>query len=86
MSNVERGMLYFSESGWAPPDIVEIAKAFEEECDSEEYEEKITALLRNGLRQAKAEGRDSHDLWREAIKVLRKGDHFLLVMVDAAGG
>jgi hypothetical protein len=32
LSEVERGMLYFSETGWAPPDIATTVQRFDAEC------------------------------------------------------
>jgi hypothetical protein len=85
LSNVEEQMLYFSETSPTLPNMMQIAERFDNEVDSEKYEAKICRLA-NGVR--------SHDhkqcpenirLWNEAIEVLRKEDHYILVMLDSLG-
>jgi len=82
LSEVERKMLYFTETDWAPPDIVETARRFECECDAADYERKIAQLIRNALIDADQE---EFDAWHEAIRTLDKEDHYLGVMLDQAG-
>ena len=82
LSEIERKMLYFSETGWTLPDIWEVNEAFDREYNMAEYEEKIARLIR-GLR-AFARQRNTEDLesWEAAVRLLRNEDHYLLVMVD----
>src|SRR5216684_3255056 len=42
LSEVERKMLYFTESEETLPDIWDVSGQFEKECDCEEYEAKIS--------------------------------------------
>jgi hypothetical protein len=37
LSQLERKILYFSETGWALADITETAQKFEDECDPEHF-------------------------------------------------
>jgi hypothetical protein len=85
LSEVERNMLYFSESDWAPPDIVDTNRQFELECDQPEYERKIAALVRNASKRARKEDKQEFDAWSDAIDNLSKEDHYLLVMIEQAG-
>src|SRR5580700_5889582 len=70
LSEVERKMLYFSESGWAPPDILNTNRQFDLECDQPEYERKIAALIRNARKRVRRENRQEFDDWSDAIDKL----------------
>ena len=47
LTDVERKMLYFSESGWTLPDIDQISDVFDRDYDQGQYERKIGTLIRN---------------------------------------
>jgi len=81
LDEIERKMLYFSETGWTLPDIMEINAAFERDYRDVDYEEKISRLIHNLAERATAE---EHETWDQAVLKLSEGDHYLLVMVDAA--
>ncbi|MGB8259456.1 MAG: hypothetical protein WCE75_03865 [Terracidiphilus sp.] len=82
LTEVERKMLYFSETGWTLPGILEVNAEFERSYDEDEYERRIARLA------AQIEARDAaHDLteqarWDEALVRLSHGDHYLSVLVD----
>jgi len=40
LSDLERKMLYFSESGWTIPDALDVSDAFDREYNSDEYEKE----------------------------------------------
>jgi hypothetical protein len=82
LSELERKMLYFSERYPTLPDIMEVNEKFEAEYDSEEYEGKIKGLARKALRHDQKESPENVPLWREAIQMLNKEDHYILVMLD----
>ncbi len=82
LAEVERKMLYFSETHWAPDDIMETNEKFDEEYDQQEYEEKISALARNARQRARETDKQEMEAWEDAIRVLRKEDHYILVMID----
>lgn len=84
LSETEEKMLYFSEAGWTLPDIREVSAAFDRDYQTAEYEDKIANLIR-GIRKG-AQQRSSEDLesWDNAVRLLRKEDHYLLVMVGLA--
>jgi hypothetical protein len=75
-------MLYFSESGWAPPDSLEVSEAFDRDYDREEYEQKIGAVVRSFLIYARDKDRSSLDRWKDAVRTLKAEDHYLLVLID----
>jgi hypothetical protein len=82
LSELERKMLYFSEGYPTLPDIMEVNEKFEVEYDSEKYETKIRRLSRNAFRRDQKESPENVPLWREAVKVLNREDHYIMVMLD----
>jgi len=77
-------MLYFSETGWTLPDIWEVNAAFDRDYDEVEYEEKIAGLIRGFRKNARQCSTAEFESWEAAVRLLRKEDHYLLVMVDMA--
>jgi hypothetical protein len=84
LSEVERKMLYFSETDWSLPDIMQVNEEFERDYDQDDYEKKIRDLVRNAAKHDRKESTDLYDSWLEAIALLQKGDHYILVMIQAA--
>src|ERR1041385_7920039 len=78
-------MLYFSETAWTLPDILEVNAKFDHQCNQEEYEKKIGGLIRNSRKRAHKDDKQEFDAWSEAIRMLSKEDHYLLVMDGQAG-
>jgi hypothetical protein len=85
LSDVERKMLYFSETAWTLPDIVEVNDAFDRDYDQASYEEKIGTLVRNFCAYSRKANRDDFDGWRQAVHRIHREDHYLLVLIAAAG-
>ena len=82
LGDIERKMLYFSESGWTLPNMAEVAETFEQQFDSKRYERKVAGLAQSAREHG---GKDGAAAWSEAVKRLEPGDHYLLVMVGPAG-
>ena len=83
LADVEKRMMYFTESDAASCDSpIELNDEFEAQCDTKEYETKISRLLHDAYRRLKEENPERMRNWDQAIRTLRKGDHYLLVMVD----
>ena len=82
LSELERKMLYFSEAYPTLPDMMEVSEKFEAKYDSEKYEAKIREIAREAWRHDQEESPENVPLWREAIKLLNKEDHYILVMLD----
>ena len=81
ISEVERKILYFSETGWTLPDIMEVNAEFERDYDNDEYESKIAGIVRH-IENLNAEaGGPEQSLWNDAIVKLSEGDHYLLVLI-----
>jgi hypothetical protein len=85
-SEVERQMLYFSETAWTLPNMMAINDQFERRYDPDEYEDKVARLIRTARRRARREDRPDFEDWSAAIRTLSKEDHYILVMVKQAGG
>jgi hypothetical protein len=84
LSEIERKMLYFSETAWTLPDIAEVNDAFEREYDQAKYEEKIGTLVHNFCADSRKNNRPDFDAWTEAIRTIHREDHYLLVLISAA--
>jgi len=84
LSEIEMKMLYFTEVHLTTPDIHEVNAEFERDYDSDKYESKIAAILKN------AHNRDSQldvsrkHRWKDALDALKNEDHYILVMVYRA--
>jgi|ERR1700683_2032388 len=85
LSDIERKMLYFTETGWTLPDIMEVNDAFDREYDQNKYEKKIAGLIRNATKRARKESPESFASWISAARKLKKEDHYISVMIDNAG-
>ncbi len=86
LSETERKMLYFSETAWTLPDMMEVNDAFDRECDQAEYEEKIGALIRRYRGWAAKATESDLDSWDEAVQTISGEDHYLLVLINAGQG
>jgi hypothetical protein len=83
LSEIERKMLYFSETAWTLPDMAEVTDAFDREYNQAEYEQKIGKLIHNMCTNARVHNREELEAWNEALRTLRKEDHYLLVLIAA---
>ena len=85
LSDLEKRMMYFTESGYVPEDPIKLNEEFEAQYDTQEYEEKISKLLKNAHKRISAESEAKRQTWDDAIKVLGAGDHYIMVMCDGMG-
>lgn len=83
LSDIERKMLYFSESCWTLPGMMAISQEFDQNYDQSEYEHKIGQIINRLHDQRHTNHEEDH--WDEAVNRLREEDHYLLVLVDGAG-
>jgi hypothetical protein len=84
LSEVERKMLYFTEVHPSLPDIYDVNEQFEHDYDSNEYEAKISRLLKNARHRDRKESAGSEQAWKDALNALKNEDHYILVMVGQA--
>ncbi len=82
LSDDEQQMLLWSES--APDSVADpaLAERLSATISDAEYEAKIVGLLRRSFEHDEG----AHDPWRDAYSVLKRGDHYILVMIDQAVG
>jgi hypothetical protein len=85
LSEVERKMLYFTESGWTLPDILKFSEDFDREYDQAEYERKIAKIVGKADKRIHKSSGDDYDRWWAAIRVLQGGDHYISGMIRLAG-
>jgi hypothetical protein len=83
LSEIERKMLYFSETAWTLPDIAEVNDVFERDYDQAKYEKKIGTLVRNFCVDSHKNNRPDFDAWTEATRTIHREDHYLLVLISA---
>ena len=82
LTEIERNMLFFSETGWTLPNMLEVNAEFERVCDNNEYERMIAELVRKVEKQNEAAGGDEQSKWDDAVAKLSEGDHYLLTLID----
>ena len=84
LSEIERKMLYFSETAWTLPDIMDVNDEFDKQYNQDDYEKKISQLISKAVRRARKHQTEEFQAWIQAVRRLRKDDRYLLVMVDQA--
>jgi hypothetical protein len=85
LSEIERKMLYFTESGWTLPDMMTVSEEFDREHDQDEYERKIAGLITETDKHLRQDFRDEYARWWAAISCLQTEDHYISVMIGIAG-
>jgi hypothetical protein len=78
-------MLYFTESGWTLPDMMEVSEDFDREYDQTKYEQKIAKLVTKADKRNRKSSREDYDRWWAAIRFLQREDHYISVMIRLAG-
>ena len=84
LTEVERKMLYFTETGWTLPDMKEVSAEFDLGYDQAEYEQKIGGLAGRVQARLEVQGKQERATWDRATEKLSRGDHYMLVLVDAS--
>jgi hypothetical protein len=83
LTDLERRMMYFTENDSAScENPIELNQEFEAQYDTGEYELKISRLLRHAYKRLKDEDAGNLRNWNQAIRTLRKGDHYILLLWD----
>lgn len=81
-SDLEKRMMYFTESDASCENPIELNEEFEASYDTPEYEIKMSRLLHHAHERIKGEDPERMREWNLAIRTLRRGDHYLLVLWD----
>jgi len=83
VSDLEKRMMFFTETDSAScENPIDLNTEFEEQYDTKEYELKISGLLHSAHKRVKREDAANLRSWEEAVRTLRKGDHYILVLLD----
>jgi hypothetical protein len=85
LSEIERKMLLFSEVGWAPPDIMEVNDEFDRQYDQNDYEKKISTIIKHLDRRLQKDSPAEYDDWKSAVQYLKPKDHYVNIMIQQAG-
>jgi hypothetical protein len=81
-SDLEKRMMYFTESDASCENPLELNEKFEAQFDTQKYEAKISRLLHRARERLKREDPAKARTWDQSIRALRKGDHYILVLWD----
>jgi hypothetical protein len=84
LSEIERKMLYFTETGWTLPDIMQVSEQFDREYDQDKYEKKIAAIVGQAYKGSVHDSRENYDKWWSAVRFLEREDHYISVLVGQA--
>jgi hypothetical protein len=83
LTDLEKRMMYFTETDPAScENPLDLDAEFEEQYDTGEYELKISRLFQNTHKRLKHEEPEKLRNWNEALQALRKGDHYILVLLN----
>ncbi len=83
LSEIERKMLYFSETDWTLPEMAEVSAQFDAEYDQDEYERKVSGLVRKITARHHGNKKEEEESWDDAVAKLSEGDHYILVLVSS---
>ncbi len=86
LSELESRMLYFTEQGGLTEEMRQINEEFDANYDSAKYEKKISRLMGHAYKRLCKESESSRRTWDAAIRRLKRGDHYVLVMWDMRPG
>jgi len=73
-SDLERRMMYFTETDECPEDSIALNDEFEAKYDSVDYEANISRLLHHAYLRLRKQNDSARRSWDLAIKCLRRGD------------
>lgn len=82
LSEVERKMLYFSETAWTLPGMAAVSAEFDRNYDQDEYERKISRLVRKIEADGRNKDPEEEQTWDCAVEKLSQGDRYLLVLLN----
>jgi hypothetical protein len=80
LADLEKRMMYFTEGAGAIEDPSTLNEEFEAQYDRAKYEKKISHLMHHAYTRVREQGETALQTWDDAIRRLKRGDHYLLVM------
>ncbi len=84
LTEIERKMLYFSESGWTLPDMTEVKAVFDRQYDRGLFEARMARLIRRARSRLMGGDKAEYETWKWAIQELHGQDHYVLALIAAA--
>ncbi len=84
LTEIERKMLYDSESGWKLPEMAEVKAAFDRDYDRGLFEARTKRLIRRARSRLMDGDKAEYVRWKWAIRELRGQDHYVLTLIAAA--
>lgn len=75
----EEYMLWFSADDEEHND--ELVDRFERERNPDDYERRVTGLLRRAYERERGSDPEARAMWQDGYDVLRRGDHYLVVLL-----
>jgi hypothetical protein len=86
LSDDERQMLLWSESAADSVADPAMAQRLAAEISDADYESKIVEILKGSFDRDTAANPGAKEVWAAALALLRRGDHYILVMINEAVG
>ena len=80
LSDLEKRMMYFTEGPGAIEDPATLNEEFEAQYDMAQYEKRISRLMGHAYKRIKNQNPEIVRCWDAAIRALRRGDHYILVL------
>lgn len=80
LSDLEKRMMYFTETDECPEDPIKLNEEFKAQCDATAFEEKVSQLLAHARLRLKRENPELARFWDQADETLWQGDHYLVVL------
>lgn len=84
LSSVEQRMLSWSESDPELKPDMSLHTQFAAEISEHDYEVKIAGLIQRSYGRDIASDANAAEQYKEAYFALKRGDHYLLIMIDQA--
>lgn len=90
LSEIERKMLYYSDSGWTLEDMSDVNDAIARQLEQREYEKRIALVIRALRARLRAARGEEYETWNWAIGVLKesrraqKENHYVLTLIAGA--
>jgi uncharacterized integral membrane protein len=86
LADIEKRMMYFTESDpTSCPDPFALNDEFEAQFDNAKYEAKMSKLLDHAHKRLRKEDPERARIWDESLAELRKGDHYILILLGLSG-
>ena len=84
LTEIERKMLYFTETGWTLPNMEAVSAEFDRTYDQDLYEQKIAGLVSAIATRGGIQGPDEKETWNQAIEKVSSVDRYILVLIGGA--